>query len=148
MPKIDDLVPTKSNFLTKDDVGEAGKNLTIASFEQAEVGSQNEKELKYVVLWQQADYKPMVLNKENANRLKVICRTDDTDQMIGKTINVYNDPMVSYGGKITGGIRVRPSAVQQKRPAQKPAPKPAQEDPNDELPPMEAYEEDAGGVPF
>ena len=134
MPKIDSLVPTKSSFLTKDDVGTAGKNLSIAGFEQQEVGNENEKELKYVVLWQQADYKPLVLNKENANRLKIICKTDGTAQMIGKTINVYHDEMVSFGGRVVGGVRVRPAAA---RPAQRPASKPPVQqaaDPDDEIP--------------
>lgn len=147
MPKIDELVPTKSSFLTKDDVGLAGKNLTIGGFEQQEVGTENEKELKYVVVWQQADWKAMVLNKENANRLKIICKTDDTDKMIGVTINVYHDEMVSFGGRVVGGIRVRPvpGAKPQQKAAQRPAARPAPEDPNDELPPMETYEQD---VPF
>jgi hypothetical protein len=125
-------------------VGEVGKNLTIGGFELQEVGNDQEREQKYVVIWQQADYKPLVLNKENANRLKVICKTDDTDAMIGTTVNVYNDPMVSFGGKITGGIRVRPSSARpQQKPAPRPAAKPAQEDPDDELPPIEAYDDTA-----
>lgn len=155
MPKIDEMVPSKSNFLTKEDVTETGRNLTIGRFEQQEVGIDNNKELRFVIVWQQADYKPMVLNKENANRLKVIFKTDDTDQMIGKTINVYADPMVSFGGKIVGGIRVRAAAQRQAqaRPAAR-QPQRSQErsgavgdDPNDELPPLEAYD-DTQEVPF
>lgn len=144
---IDDLVPTKSSFLTKEDCGVAGKNLTIGAFEQKEVGSENEKETKYCIIFQQADYKPMVLNKENANRLKVIFKTDDIEAMIGGTINVYNDEMVSFGGKIVGGIRIRPAAAArpQARPGQVAARK-AQAldiDPNDDLPPLDSYEEDS-----
>lgn len=145
---IDDLVPTKSSFLTKEDCGVAGKNLTIGAFEQKEVGSENEKETKYCIIFQQADYKPMVLNKENANRLKVIFKTDDIEAMIGGTINVYNDEMVSFGGKIVGGIRIRPAASAQPRPQARPAQKPPARqaldvDPNDELPPVAAYDDDS-----
>jgi hypothetical protein len=147
--KIDEMVPTKSKFLTKDDVGEAGKNLTIHAFESMEVGTGDELEHKFCIVWQQADYKPMVLNKENANRLKVILRTDDTDAMVGQTVNVYNDPMVSYGGKVVGGIRLRPTATRTaappaRKPAAKPAPAPVDPDdelPDDELPPLESYED-------
>lgn len=143
--KIDEMTPSKSKFLTKEDVGEAGKNLTIHSFEQQEVGTENEKETKYVIVWQQADYKPMVLNKENGNRLKLIAKTDDTDLMIGQTVNVYNDPFVAFGGKTVGGIRIRAAvsavARPQARPAQKPAGRPS--DPDDELPPLAAYDDSA-----
>lgn len=142
--KIGDMTPTKSKFLTKEDVGEAGKNLTIAGFEQQEVGFEGDKELKYVVIWNQADYKPMVLNKENGNRLKMIAKTDDTDAMIGLTVNVYNDPFVSFGGEVKGGVRIRAAAQAalrpQQRPAQKPAPRPAAPtDMGPESPPLEAY---------
>lgn len=144
MGKIDEMVPSKSKFLTKDDVGETGKNLTIGAFEQQEVGTENQKELKFVIIWQQADWKPMVLNKQNANRLKLIAKTDDTDAMIGLTVNVFNDPFVEFGGKITGGVRIRAAAQAaprpQQRPAQKPAPRPAASvDMGPESPPLEAY---------
>lgn len=148
--KIDDMTPSKSKFLTKEDVGETGKNLTISGFEQQEVGTENEKETKYVILWQQADYKPMVLNKENGNRLKLIAKTDDADQMVGTTVNVYNDPFVAFGGKTVGGIRIRAAttatarpqqrvAATVQRPAARPAAAPA-DDMGPDSPPLDAYE--------
>lgn len=150
--KIDDMTPTKSSFLKQEDVGEAGKNLTIGSFEQKEVGTENEKEMKYVIVWQQADWKPMVLNKENGNRLKLIAMTDDTDAMIGLTINVFADPFVSFGGKTTGGLRIRAASLppKQQRPAQKPATRQAQvpADMGPESPPLEAYEDPNDSIPF
>jgi hypothetical protein len=155
MPNIDDLVPSKSNFLTKEDVGEAGVNLTIKSFSQQEVGMEGAaKELKAIIEWQQADYKPMVLNKENASRLKMICKTADTDAMIGRTVNVYCDPYVKFGNEMKGGIRIRPvehaqyQAQQPQRPQrvaqqppqqrQQPKSEPAWQD----TPPVEAYGDD------
>lgn len=142
---IDDLVPSKSNFLKKEDVSEAGKNLTIASFANMEVGMDGSKETKFCIVWQQQDYKPMIVNRENANRLKVIFKTDDVTKMVGKTICVYSDPMVGFGGKIVGGLRLRPAATTAQR--SKAAPAPAAEDPNDDLPPADSYEEDSS-VPF
>lgn len=159
--KIDDMTPTKSNFLTKEDVGEAGKNLTIGGFEQKEVGTESEKEMKYVIVWQQADYKPMVLNKENGNRIKMIAKTDDTDAMIGLTVNVYSDPFVSFGGKTVGGIRIRAAVAPhpQSRPAQNPsrAVTPpirnshvaaGAEQFDNETPPLSAYEDPNDEIPF
>lgn len=143
---IDDLVPSKSNFLKKEDVSEAGKNLTIASFANMEVGMDGNKETKFCIVWQQQDYKPMIVNRENANRLKVIFKTDDITKMVGKTISVYSDPMVGFGGKIVGGLRLRPASAPTAQ-RSKTAPPPAAEDPNDELPPVESYE-DNSEVPF
>lgn len=146
MPSIDSLVPSKSNYLKKEDVGTGGRNLTIASFDQEEIGQDGEKELKLIVRWQQQDYLPMVVNKENASRLKMTLKTDDTDQMIGKTVNVYHDEFVSFGGKQVGGLRIRPpahaAAQQQLRspaPQQRRAAPPQQEDMGPESPPIEAY---------
>lgn len=141
---IDLMVPKKSNFLTKEDVGEAGKNLTIRGFSQQEIGRDNEKETRYVIEWQQADFKPMVLNKENATRLKMICKTSDTTQMVGKTVNVYSDPFVAFGGEIKGGIRIRPVATTQ--PQQAPMQRQAAPQRDDGMgppsPPIEAYSRD------
>ena len=145
--KIDEMVPTKSSFLTKDDVGEAGKNLTIAKFETQEVGVENDKEMKYVIVWQQADFKPMVLNKQNASRLKIIFKSDDTDAMIGGTVNVFCDPFVEFGGKIVGGLRIRPTTAQAQAKAPTQARKPAQ-DTGPESPPLEAYEGEDSTIPF
>jgi len=148
---IDDMIPKKSNFLTKEDVGEQGRNLTIKAFSQTEVGQ--EKEVRYVIEWSEQDFKPMVLNKENGSRLKMIFKTGESGQMIGKQVNVYCDPFVSFGGEIKGGIRLRPvataaaaNALPPRRPA--PAQKAAvveEDGPWQPSPPPEAYEKD---VPF
>jgi hypothetical protein len=132
MPNLDDMVPTKSRFLTKEEVGEQGKNLTIRAFSQAELDKDGQKESRYVIEWIE-DFKPMVLNKENASRLKMIFKTSDSDALIGKMVNVYNDPFVSFGGEIKGGIRLRPpahaAAQAQMAPRQQPAPQPQQRKP-------------------
>lgn len=148
MPSIDSMVPSKSNYLKKEDVGTGGRNLTIASFDQEEIGQDGEKELKLIVRWQQQDFLPMVVNKENASRLKMTLKTDDTDQMIGKTVNVYHDEFVSFGGKQVGGLRIRPpahaAAQQQLRspaPQQRRAAPPSEPD-APESPPLEAYRND------
>lgn len=136
---IDSLVPSKSSFLSKDDVGTEGRNLTIAAFSQHEVKSDNTSEMKWTVEWRE-DYKPMVLNKENTSRLKMIFKTSDTDQMIGKAVNVYNDEFVTFAGKVTGGIRLRPASngapqQQQARPSQ-------QAEPWGPTPPVDAYKDE------
>lgn len=115
MPKIDDLVPSKSNFLKKEDVGVEGRNLTIKAFEQEDIKNQETGgvDQKYCIFWTDESFHPMVLNKENASRLKMALKTDDTDVMIGRTVNVYHDEFVSFGGKQVGGLRIRPANMSQ-----------------------------------
>lgn len=135
MPSIDSMVTSKSSFLRKEDVGETGVNLAIKAFKQEQVGQGEESELKFVIQWTNPQFKPMVLNKENASRLKMVFKTDDTDQMIGKVVNVYSDPFVAFGGKTVGGLRIRSAQAQQGN-----APR-QQADMGPETPPLDAYSE-------
>ena len=107
---LDSLVPTKSEYLTKDDVGEQGMNLTIAGFKIETVGQGADADERCVMAFQEADIKAMVVNKTNMNRIKHITGAETTGQAVNKVVNVYNDPMVEFGGKLTGGIRIRPAA--------------------------------------
>lgn len=105
--KISELVPTNSQFLTKDDVGTGGKNLTISGFKRVSVKSDGGEEQKVAVLWEQSDYKPFLLNKTNSQLLEVVLDVEDTADAKGKVVNVYHDRTISFGGKVVGGLRVR-----------------------------------------
>ena len=109
--KLDDLVPTTSIYLTKDDVGEQGKNLTIAGFKIETVGNGADADQRAIMGFTE-DVKPMVVNKTNMQRIKHITGAEMTSQARGKVVNVYNDPMIEYQGKLTGGIRIRPATTQ------------------------------------
>lgn len=100
--KRNDAFPKK--FISKDDVIEPVKAV-IASVVQREIGSGEETETKVVVEFH-GDVKPMVLNGTNWDILESAFG-QDSDMWIGKTITLHNDPMVMYGGKKTGGVRVR-----------------------------------------
>jgi len=115
MGSLDALVPSTSNYLAKEDVGEAGQNLTIAGFDRTTVGQGADADERAIMSFQE-DVKPMVLNKTNKNRLKHFLGTDDTDEIIGRVVNVYNDPTVEYGGEMTGGIRIRAATAPQPAP--------------------------------
>ncbi len=104
MTDLDELVPSESNYLAKEDVGKAGLNLTIAEFTREPVG--DNKEVKTILNFKE-DVKPMVLNVGNKNRLKHYLDATTAEEVVGKVINVYNDPDVEYKGKITGGVRIR-----------------------------------------
>lgn len=112
MPKIHEMITSK--FLKKEDVGR-GALVTIQSITRVNVAIEGaEPELKYAMSFKELE-KPMVLNSTNIQICAQICESDDTDGWIGKRVVLYNDPNVSFAGKLTGGIRIRkpkPGAVQ------------------------------------
>lgn len=108
---LDSLVPSESKYLAKEDVGEAGMNLTIAGFKIDTVG-QGENADQRCIMGFVEDVKPMVVNKTNMRRIKHITGAETTGQARGKKINVYSDPLVEFGGKLVGGLRIRQAAEQ------------------------------------
>jgi len=103
---FDQLVPSKSKYLTKDDVGEDGLILTIKGFRMETLESDDGNEDKMVMHFME-DMKPMVLNRTNAQLVGVATGAKTAGDAKGKQIVVYNDPTVSFGGKITGGLRIK-----------------------------------------
>ncbi len=107
----------QSSFLTRADVG-VGKLMTIREVFQQNVAKEGApEELKWCVQFDEHE-KPMVLNSTNGQLIAQITKQDDTDNWLGHKIVLYDDPSVSFGGKLVGGIRVR-------APRNQPAPRPA-----------------------
>ena len=104
---FDDLVPVESKYLTKNDVGEDGVILTIRGFKRETLKSDEGDEEKTVMYFEEADYKPMILNRTNAQLLPIITGAANAGQARGRQIVVYNDPTVGFGGRITGGVRLK-----------------------------------------
>ena len=111
MPKINEMIDSK--FLKKEDVGgERGMLVTIAGVKQANVAMQGaDPEMKWTLSFEELD-KPMVLNSTNLHLAAKACQSEDTDDWAGKKIVLYEDPNVSFGGKLVGGIRVRAQKTQ------------------------------------
>lgn len=108
----------QSNFLTRGDVG-PGKLVTIDQIFQENVAKTGApEELRWCISFLETD-KPMVLNSTNGQLIAQITKSDDTDTWPGHKIVVYDDPSVSFGGKLVGGIRVR---APRNQPAQAPKP--------------------------
>jgi hypothetical protein len=103
--KVSQMMSRK--FLTKDDC-DPPILVTIKSIERVNVAKEGaEEEFRYAMHFDETD-KPLVLNSTNIQLCQLICNgSDDTDDWIGHKIVLYNDPNVSFAGKITGGIRVR-----------------------------------------
>lgn len=122
------MIPSK--FLKKEDV-DPPKLVTIKAMRQANVAMDDQpEELKWTVLFKELD-KPMVLNSTNIQLLIKALGTDETDEWVGKQIVVYNDPNVSFAGKITGGVRIR---APKKKTAETPAAVPTDNDFEDDIP--------------
>jgi hypothetical protein len=116
MPKTGEM--RESKFLKQSDVG-AGTLMTVTGCERHNVAKEGaEPEQKWCLEFEESD-KPLVLNAINIQLCEKVFGSDDTDHWVGKKIVLYVDPTVSYGGKVTGGIRVR---APKKKPVAAPAP--------------------------
>jgi hypothetical protein len=73
--------------------------------------------------------KGLVLNTANCEILAEITGTDDPNEWKDVALQLYVDPDVKYGGKKTGGIRIRkrPGTAPVQRPASVQGPTPVQE---------------------
>jgi len=103
---FDQLVPSNSKYLGKADVGEDGLLVTIKGFRMETLESDDGNEEKTVMHFLE-DVKPMVLNRTNAQLVGVCTGAKTAGEAKGKQIVVYNDPTISFGGKITGGLRIK-----------------------------------------
>lgn len=117
MPNVNDLHTSK--FLTKNDV-EPAKLVTITGYKLMNVAMEGDpQEEKYVLTFREVE-KPLVLNMTNGQLIASITASEEFDDWVGHTIVLYNDKNVSFGGRLTGGIRVR--ARRDTKPAQTPPP--------------------------
>lgn len=117
-------MPRTSEMKEKKFVGQGDVNppvlWTITGCEKHNVAKEGaEPEMKWCLMFHETD-KPLTLNWTNIQVCERIFGSDDTDQWVGKQIVLYVDPNVSYGGKVTGGVRVR--AVKKKQAAPPPPP--------------------------
>jgi hypothetical protein len=103
----------ESKYLKKEDADPAIL-VTIRGLEQENVAMENKPpEMKWIMYFNEQT-KGLVLNTTNAQ----LCAND----WIGRKIVLYNDPNISYQGKLVGGIRIRSS--KQSRPAHSQAKQP------------------------
>ena len=104
-----------SKYLKKEDVGK-GVLVTISGITKENVAKDGaDPDYKAIIHFKELD-KPMVLNSTNGQIIAHITGiiNDIEKGWVGKKIVLYNDPNVSFAGKLTGGIRVRapkPGAV-------------------------------------
>ena len=96
----------QSKFLTRADAGN-GILVTIREVFQENVAKDGApEELRWCISFNECE-KPMVLNSTNGQIIAQVTASEDTDNWPGKQIVLYDDPNVSFGGKLVGGIRCR-----------------------------------------
>jgi hypothetical protein len=103
-----------SAYLKKEDFPEP-ETLTIDEVCEEEVTAPGRKpKLKLVLSFEGID-KGLVLNQANGDALFEMTGQDDPAKWVGRRVEVYHDPNVTYAGKRVGGIRLRkPAAVSAK----------------------------------
>ena len=107
----------KSHYIGKDDLTRPIRARIEAAYWE-EVNSERGKETKPVISFMDEGVKPLILNVTNSRAI-ADAFGDDSDGWHGKLIEMYHDPNVPFGPKITGGTRVRiPSAAAVAGPAQ------------------------------
>lgn len=114
----------KSKFLKKEDV-DSPKLATITAITMENCAMEGaDPDLRPCLHFDNIE-KPLVLNSTNGQIIAKItgADTDIENTWIGKAVVLYNDPNVTYNGKLTGGIRVRapkPGSVPVQKPVQLP----------------------------
>lgn len=120
MPRTSEM--RESKFIKQSDV-DGGVLWTVSGCERHNVAKEGaDPEFKWCLTFEEID-KPLVLNSTNIQLCERAFGSDDTDQWVGKKLVLYVDPNVSYGGKVTGGVRVRaPKKPATAKPAAPPPP--------------------------
>lgn len=138
--KIGSAFPSK--YLKAADLGESKVLVTIDRVEVEDVGQQGRKESKPVLYFRGKD-KGLVLNKTNANKIKAIIGTDETDDWKGHRIGLYATE-TEFAGEMVDCIRV---AAPPKNAKPAPPPPSPEHDPEGD-PNLENYHVSDDDVPF
>jgi len=104
---FDKLVPSESKYLSKEDVPEEGVDLTVRGFKRETLKGDQGDEEKTILYFAEESYKPLVLNRTNASRLALVTGAKTAGEARGRKVNVFHDPMIEFGGKLVGGVRLR-----------------------------------------
>lgn len=139
MPNINQMMPSK--YLKKEDVPQP-VIVTIRKFSHENVAPSGQPEEKKWIMHFDEMENGMVMNPTNLQLTAIALGSEETEDWIGKQVVLYNDPNVSFGGKLTGGIRIRqvrrkPVSPPVAAPAMRQTPEPATDpfgDMDDDIP--------------
>ena len=95
-----------AKYLKKEDIP-SPINTSILWTKEEEVTAPGKGTETRLVLYFDGLKKGLVLNMANADALEDITGTDEYEEWKDIPVQLYVDPDVTYGGKKTGGIRIR-----------------------------------------
>ena len=98
-----------AKYLKKEDIP-SPVNTSILWIKEEDVTAPGKGTETRLLLYFDGLKKGLILNTANAEALAEITGTDDYEQWSDIPIQLYVDPDVKYGGKKTGGIRIRKPA--------------------------------------
>jgi len=104
MPDLSQMFESK--YLKGDDFPEP-EVVTIQGFKKVNMAKEGQ-EVHYKWLCKFKEFeRPMVANKTNLKRMAKIFDSENTDNWIGKRVELFYDENVEMAGEIVGGLRVR-----------------------------------------
>ena len=104
MPNLNEMM--ESRYLKRGDVTPP-KVFTIRNFQRMNMAKPDQDPQYKWICEFDGDTKPLVCNKTNLKRMAKIFASENTDNWIGKRVEVYFDETIEMGGEVVGGIRVR-----------------------------------------
>jgi|TARA_R110000765_G_scaffold14324_1_gene42033 hypothetical protein len=93
-------------YMKASQLSETGETRTILSCKQEPIRDGSGKEELRWILYLDGGLKPLILNSTNIKTL-VAQHGEETDDWPGLHIVVFQDASISYGGVVTGGVRLR-----------------------------------------
>ena len=105
------ITKAESDYLGEWDLVDRDLILTIkdAQQETVKIPARNISKESLVITFEEID-KKFVCNQTNAARIEKALGTRYLDEWVGKKIQLYSDPSVSFGKATVPAIRVRPDA--------------------------------------
>jgi hypothetical protein len=108
-----------SKYLGVSDIGTQKIKTTITKVKMEDIKDRDTgRTKKRGIVWFAGVEKPLILN--TTNRLKLKTALGAPAEWKGATVGIFIDPTVGFGGKLTGGVRLRVLL-----PPSKPQPAPA-----------------------
>lgn len=101
-----------------EDLIEEGSNLifTIKKVRQESDAKVAGRKGNFNIAYFHEKIKPLCLNATNAKALKLLSGGSSfVEDWVDITIQLYIDPSASYGGEVTGGVRINPNHVKQQK---------------------------------
>ena len=93
-------------FIKKDDLAAGPQRFTIQGISKTTFGAKDGRPAEDVLQLELDDDRQFSLNKTNT-KILIGAHGGKTDGWIGKSVILYVDPNVMFGGRLVGGVRVQ-----------------------------------------